>query len=174
MGAKADAGAEAALSTDRIRELLRYDPSTGVFTWRRSRTGQPKAGSVAGHTTNHGRRAVTVDGRRFLSARLAWLYMTGAWPDGLVDHENTLSDDDRWENLRIATKSQNMVNRGAARNSKTGVKGVSKALGCDRWLACICVNYKRIYLGCFKTIPEAKAAYDAAALKYFGEFARAA
>lgn len=168
--------AEAALSATQLRRMLSYDPGMGIFKWlvRPYVRSKSRVGDVAGKPTNKGYVTITTKGHRYLAHRLGWLYMTGEWPKALIDHRDLDRGNNRWSNLREATKSENMINRGAASNSKTGVKGVNKHSQCNSYCAYICVNYKRIYLGSFKTIPEAKEAYDVAAKKYFGEFARAA
>ncbi len=90
----------------------------------------------------------------------------------LVDHKNMNGLDCRRSNLRVATKSQNMANRGPARNNKSGLKGVffDKARG--KWQASIGVQCRVYHLGRYHTKELAAAAYDAAAVRFFGEFAR--
>lgn len=85
-----------------------------------------------------------------------------------IDHEDRNGLNNTRSNLRIATRMQNSANKGAQHNNKLGVKGVSERRG--GYLAVISVNKKRIHLGDYKTIEEAKQAYDEAAKKYFGEF----
>ncbi len=96
--------------------------------------------------------------------------MTGDWPKDEVDHRRGKSN--AWDNLRAATRSTNMANRGAMPDTITGVKGVSFHKATGKWQAQIGVERKNHYLGVFDTIEEAKAAYDEAALIHFGEFAR--
>jgi hypothetical protein len=100
------------LTAERLRELLHYDPDTGDFTWRTARKRIP-AGAIAG-TVERGFRRITIGGGRhgprYSAHRLAWLYMTGAWPNGYLDHINRDPDDNRFANLRLATNSQNQAN----------------------------------------------------------------
>jgi len=100
------------LTQARLKELLHYDPKTGEFTWLVDRTNGRKAGDAAG-SLREGYRTIGVDGTQYYSHRLAVLYMTGAWPDaGLhVDHINREKHDNRWENLRVVSRSKNMRNR---------------------------------------------------------------
>lgn len=92
-------------------------------------------------------------------------------PKGMqVDHINGDKIDNRKCNLRIVTNSQNSQNRGARSDNTSGYKGVRSQRG--KWRAEIKVNYQTINLGCYSTKEQAARAYDEAARKYFGEFAR--
>jgi hypothetical protein len=152
----------------RLRELLHYDPDTGIF---RHRTGR-LVGKIAGYTQPRGYRYIWFGGRSCRTGRLAWLYMTGAWPAQIVDHRNRDRTDDRWENLRLATKSQNNANARLCRPNIAGLKGVCPS-GRDAkpWRAAINHDGKRRHLGHFSTREEAHAAYIDAARRLFGEFA---
>ena len=160
------------LTQARLKELLHYDPETGVFTWRVDR-GSAAAGSVAGGpNSKHLRWMIGINGLRRPRARLAWLYMTGQFPaPGLeIDHINRDSFDDRWSNLRVATRSQNLVNRVLPR-IRLLPRGVFRQTKCETYQASISVNGKSQYLGTFPTPEEAHAAYVAAAKRIYGEFA---
>jgi len=168
------------ISADRLRSLLRYDPDTGVFTWRVVHGGRKRipAGIVAGtrFTPACGKSdylAITLDGRTYSLHRLAWLYMTGEWPDSFIDHADMDGMNNRWSNLRLATKGQNMQNRRPQKNSKSGRKGVGWLAANRKWRAYICVNRKFRHLGLFDSPEEASAAYLEAAKTLYGEFARA-
>ena len=141
-----------------VRELLDYDPAIGVFRWRR-KTGSKPAGSAAGtpHKGGYCLR-IMIDRKCYRSHRLAWLYMTGAWPDFEVDHRNTDGTDNRWENLRPSTRAGNMQNqRRAHRNNKVGFLGVHQQG--ERFRARLRVAGKSASLGMFATAEEAHAAY---------------
>lgn len=170
---KVDHAKEAALTVDQLKEIFNYNPDTGIFTWLINQRGPAgRIGQKAGCLNGDGQIRISINCKKYVAHRLAWLYMTGEWPSALVDHINMDRSDNRWENLRLATKSQNMFNRPAPSDNTSGYKGVHKHTQCDRWTAQICVNYKKIYLGLFKTAEEAKAVYDAAAAKLHAEFAR--
>jgi hypothetical protein len=156
------------LTASRLRALLHYEPSTGVFTWLNASRGTHK-GARAG-TISRGYRVIRVDGVLYRSARLAVLWMTGHWPQRLVDHRNCIKDDDRWSNLRTANHSQN----GANSRARTNFKGVAWDRARGRYAAWIGVNNRNIHLGRFDTAEQAHAAYVAAAERHFGEFARRA
>jgi len=126
---------------------------------------------VAGSLNGVGYIDIGIDGKIYRASRLAWLYMTGEWPQKTVDHENLLKIDNRWENLREAGASKNGANRRKLKNNTSGFKGVAVNRG--KWSASIRVGYKSIWLGRHDTPEEAHAAYMAAAKEHFGEFAHA-
>lgn len=160
------------LTTERLRELLHYDPGTGVFTRRLDVATNAKAGTVAG-CIKAGYVVIGIDRRVYRANRLAWLYMTGEWPKHHIDHKDMDRTNDRWANLREATRSQNGMNRAAYRNNSTGFKGVRKVYK-SGWAAIISKDGKATYLGYFKSPEAAHAAYCDAAESLFGDFARAA
>lgn len=163
------------LTQERLKELLDYDPETGVFTWRGNKTGaqgRRTAGSASG---NYYR--ITVDGKSYRAHWLAWLWMKGEFPKPFMDHVDGNKQNNKWSNLRLATKSQNMANRGAQKNTTSGLKGVwpyhAGASYGKPWQAGIAHEGKKYHLGHFETAQEAHEAYKAAAQKLFGEFGRA-
>jgi hypothetical protein len=99
--------------------------------------------------------------------------MKGVWPDQEIDHANRDRSDNRWVNLREASPSQNRMNRGKQRNSASGIKGVHWASHARRWRADVTFKGRRHRLGYFDTREAAAAAYEAAAHRLAGEFARA-
>lgn len=160
------------LSAERLRELLHYNPETGDLTWITDLTNNVRAGDRAG-TRNSKKYLQIRVGKRFYQAhRLAWLYMTGEWPAHHIDHINCIRDDNRWCNLRPASRTQNLANTKRYLNNTSGFKGVSFHRPSQKWLAQIRANNVFHYLGIYKTPEEAHAAYCSAATKLFGEFAR--
>lgn len=158
------------ITVERLKEILRYDPLTGVFTYL-VRRGKEMPGNIAGRLNGKGYRQITIEGRTYTAQRLAWLYMTGAWPAVIVDHENLNPDDNRWVNLREATYSQNVTNTKPRANNKLGIKGVVE-LPSGRFQAAIRENGKQKYIGSFDTSDLASAAYQDEARRLHGEFAR--
>jgi HNH endonuclease len=165
------------LTHARLKQLLDYDPETGVFT-RLVGTdhGRHKAGTVSGCSSGRYREQ-WVDGVRYAEHRLAWFWMTGEWPSCQIDHENLDKKDNRWANLREANVSQNAMNR--AGRSSSGAKGVyfiksPEKCGSKRWKASIAKGGQSRHLGNFHTREDAQAAYQAAAASLHGEFARVA
>lgn len=165
------------LTADRLRELFHYDAETGVFTRRLpdGYKGQRVRNKAVGcrNTINY---IVIYIGKLFLAHRLAWLYTYGAWPTRDIDHINGDRSDNRICNLREATRSENNQNQRKARkdNKSSGVLGVSWYERDKKWKPQISINGKRVYLGYFDTIAEARAAYLKAKALYhpFGEISR--
>lgn len=156
------------LTAERIRELLHYDPMSGQFTWLESH----RAGKLAGCATYNGQRKlfyrkVKIYGKSYRAHRLAFLYMTGAWPVAEIDHINGDSTDNRWTNLREAPSSQNKCN--SRRNNSIGFKGVYRTG--RRYGARICLGGKHIHLGVFDCPQKGHEAYRAAAAAHYGEYA---
>jgi hypothetical protein len=150
------------LTAERLRELLAYEPGTGLFTWRVDRCLNRivKAGMVAGSThTTYGYVYIGVDGRNYRAHRLAWLYVHGAWPEHEIDHINGLPADNRIVNLRDVTSSANKQNlrRAKSSNKSSGLLGVQKKR--NRWYAHITVRGRQRHIGVFDTPELAHAAY---------------
>ncbi|KGJ13603.1 HNH endonuclease [Paracoccus sanguinis] len=157
------------LTQARLKELLTYDPETGVFR-RNIRSGRIAAGALAGSPDNRGYLTIRIDGKPYLAHRLAFLHMEGAFPPAQIDHINRDGRDNRWCNLRHATQSQNNANTKVRSDSRVGAKGVKRSLG--KFMARIRYAGKEHYLGTFDTIVEASAAYQRAANDLHGEYAR--
>jgi hypothetical protein len=162
------------LTAERLREVLHYWPETGIWTWRVRMGQRGQIGAVAGSINGKGYRQIKIDGCVYRANRLAVFYIKGGWPIDEVDHENLDKADDRWLNLRPATKSQNNANRPAQANNAIGLKGASRAKREKKWRAQIKIDGRVIYLGLFDTPEAAHFAYIIAADKAFGQFARAA
>lgn len=155
------------LTAQRLRELLHYDPDTGLFIWLARCSNRALPGSIAGGGQSQGYLAIGVDRRRYLAHRLAWLYMTGAWPAAQVDHIDRDRKNNRWSNLREATAKQNAENAAAHRDSASGVKGIGWVASRQKWVARICSNGERKQIGSFCTLEEAMAARQAAEAELF-------
>jgi len=156
----------AEITAERLREVLLYDPETGVFRWwvPTSRKSPFRVGKIAGSYHRDGYREIRIDKRLYRAHRLAWLYMTDKWPDLEIDHIDQDGTNNRWFNLRQATRSQNNANSRHCRN-KCGFKGIFQ--NGPSWAAAISPNGRRVYLGSFPTPEAAHAAYVAAVRKYF-------
>lgn len=142
-----------------LRERLHYDPETGVFTWAE---GTIKAGRIAGSRNAQGYLTICILGKNRYCHRLAWMYVYGEWPIDQIDHKNRIRDDNRIDNLRLATNAQNSANKDAPSNNTSGVKGVHWHSTAGKWQASLSVGGRRIYLGLHDDI-EAAASTRAAA-----------
>lgn len=167
------------LTQARLKEVLEYDPETGISIWKVRPVlckhdlmlNNKYAGKRVGHLNKKSLyRITTIDGEYFYEHRLVFLYMLGKTP-AYVDHINMDRSDNRWCNLREATNTQNSMNRTGLLGSKTGIKGVYAYYG-DKFQSRIRINGKDNYLGVFDTKEEASSAYQRAAVAAFGEFAR--
>jgi hypothetical protein len=158
------------LTQERLKQLLRYEPETGLFIWIGSRSNRVANGTVVTCTNTAGYIVVRLDGKLYRAARLAFLYMTGSWPKDEADHKNGITADDRWDNLRDATSQQNKQNRTVRYDNQLLSKGIHQ-LPSGNFNAHIKHNYQSINLGTFKTLEEAVNARKTAEAKYHGEFA---
>jgi hypothetical protein len=154
------------LTPDRVRELFNYDPLDGVLRWRVTKSNRAYAGSPAGCRDACGYLRVGVDRRLYYAHQVIWLLVYGR-PCPRIDHRDGDPTNNRLSNLRPASASQNGANAGA---KTSGYKGVWWTAG--RWRAGIKVKRKAIHLGYFDTPEAAAQAYDEAALRHFGEFAK--
>ncbi len=132
----------------RLKELLHYDPDTGIFVWlpigRHKASGMP----AGNHQTNADGKTyirITVDCVKHYAHRLAWLYEEGEFPRYQVDHSDGDGTNNRKLNLSEATPTQNQRNRRKASNNTSGVTGVSKSRAV--WVASISVRSNQIKLG---------------------------
>jgi hypothetical protein len=145
-----------------VKERLVYSPNSGLFHWRtRIHGSNHHPGDEAGHLRRHKYytyQAIQIGKETHLSHRLAWLYMLGEFPNGLVDHINGDTLDNRWINLRPADRSLNAQNqRKASRNNKTGFLGVSMFQG--RYRATIRYDGRVNLIGSYGSPEEAHEAY---------------
>jgi hypothetical protein len=154
------------LTQEYLKSVLHYDTNSGIFTRLAITTNSVKIGDVAG-TMRHGYVMVGVASKQYRAHQLAWFYITGKWPDHEIDHINRIKHDNRWENLRKASRSQNLANSSV--RCASGYKGAYPKG--SRWQSKITVSQSVIYLGSFDTKEAAHSAYCAAADKYFGEYA---
>jgi hypothetical protein len=169
------------------RERFDYDPSTGLLTWRdpgpaafqtlkgyrifkRKFAGRP-AGAIK---KSSGYVLVCVLGRSILAHRIIWAMVHGYDPIDCIDHRDLCKSNNRIENLREATRSQNSMNIALRADNSSGVKGVHWHKATGKWAAAIRTGGKSSHLGIFPTVEEAAAARQYAARQLHGEFARVA
>jgi len=157
------------ITQKRLKEMLHYDPDTGVFTWLVNLPNGTKVGDIAG-CNNFRYNLIGVDKKQYLIHRLAFLYMIGEIPK-YVDHINEIKDDNRWCNLRPCNQSQNMANVVAPlSNNKSGFKGVYWEKYRCKWRADIKKNGKNHLVGRFDSPEAAHKAYKQKHVEIFGEF----
>ncbi|WP_413498902.1 HNH endonuclease [Buttiauxella gaviniae] len=155
------------LTHKKLTELLHYDAETGKFTHIKKRRGV-KLGSIAGSVMPVGYIYIAVDGKRYYAHRLAYFFMEKEWPDE-VDHINGIKSDNRWCNLRNASRQENSVNTGIYSSNTSGYRGVVKT-SVGTWRVEVQRNGKYHYLGCFKTKEEASRIRNEFVSKLDGEF----
>jgi hypothetical protein len=148
------------LTRDRLTELLEFDPETGFFRWRSSRGGWG-ANRTAGTVTFDDSRKIGIDGKQYRAQDLAWLWTRGELPKEPIGHRNGDRDDNRPENLCVASEGVAI----SIRNT-TGYKGVSRIRN-GKYLATIKVEGKSRYLGIFDKPDKAHTAYQRAASEKF-------
>jgi len=152
----------AEVTHERLRHLLDYDQSSGAFAWRTTTTNRVATGSKAGYASG-GYVMIGIDGVRYGAHRLAIFYVTGAMPEGEVDHINGNRCDNRIANLRSVSHMENMQNERKPRSSnRSGLLGVSLCSQTGRYRAFISINGKSVSVGRFDTPEKAYDAYVAA------------
>lgn len=133
------------VSQENLKYLINYNPDTGVFTWRVSINPNSKVGSVVATKHQEGYTFLTLNKKIYKLHRLAFLYMLGYYPEE-VDHINNKRDDNRWCNLRAASKTENQHNAGLRSDNTSGIKGISKyGLGYKASIQ----SHKKQYSKCF-------------------------
>lgn len=172
-------------SPDELRQLLDYDPETGVLTWkpRNPAMFEPTAARTAEHACSNwnarwaGKPAFTslnalgyargnIFGSTIKAHRAAWAIVHGRWPDELLDHINGDPSDNRLSNLREATFSENQQNRTINKRNKSGFPGVSFDRAHGKWQAGIGFGLRKKHLGRFDSAEEAGRAYAEAKRKF--------
>lgn len=146
-----------------------FDYVDGNFYRKVKTSNRAKLGKV-GHTGNSGYQIITICNKQHLAHRLAWMYVHGSLPS-MIDHIDGNRLNNKIENLRVCTPSTNAMNSGVKNRNKLGVKGVFSAKN-GKYIAQICLNYKRMHLGTFETIDEASMAYAEASKLYHKEFSK--
>lgn len=149
---------------------IHYCPNSGIFT-RLVHTNNRTKNKPCGSVQKYGHIRIIIDGKAYLAHRLAWLYMTGEMPKGLIDHKDCNPSNNKWDNLRIANNAQNSFNRSIGKTNSSGVKGVCWNKSLNKWQAGIKINYKSYHLGLFDNIEDAKNAVERKRKEHHGEFA---
>ena len=169
------------LTAEYLRSILHYDQETGFFTWleradlpegaARNRWNGRFPGQRAGYLKSFKHTSylvIRINGQPYRAHRLAWLYVTGEWPSGEIDHEDGDGLHNWFINLRDATRAQNSGNTRRRSDNTSGFKGVGRKG--KRWVARVMIDGRKLHLGTHDTPEEAHVAYVEAAKKHFGEF----
>jgi len=154
------------ITQKQLKEVLHYNPDTGVFTRIKYKGGKNKQGDEAGCINGLGYRTISINMKRYTAHRLAFLYMNGQFPIDCTDHINHIRHDNRWCNLRPASRSENSKNLSAYVNNKSGYTGI---IFCERtkmWHAYIRISRKKLHLGSFNQIADAIDARKTAEAQY--------
>lgn len=144
------------MTQEELKEFLDYCPLTGHFKWKVRAVAQRPIGSIAGNiNTKIGYVQIRLQGVLYYAHRLAFLYMTGAFPEKEVDHINGNRTDNRWTNLRQATSLEQSRNCALSKNNTSGIKGVCWDKRKQKWYARITINRRDHFVGYFDDLNEA-------------------
>lgn len=157
------------LTSDYIKSILDYNESTGIWTWVRPTSNRVQCGDIAGRVMNNGYRYIHINGQSYAAHRLAFLWVTGNLPKQDVDHINGIKLDNSWNNLRDATRSQNLFNRSAYRTNILGIKNVSQKDG--KYRVRLSVNGVQKQIGIYEDLELAQLVAIEARNLYHGKFA---
>ena len=147
------------ITQNELKELLEYDKDSGIFTYKKDLKMHKKF-SIAGWKDLHGYLNIMINGKYYKMHRLAWLYIYGELPSMALDHINNVRDDNKIENLRLATAKQNPQNlKSAHKDNSTGYLGVYFRKDRNKYSSQICVDGIKKTLGCFNTAEDAYEAY---------------
>lgn len=150
-----------------LRELICYDPLTGECRWRVRRGGTANAGCLIRPRNGQ----VNIAGSMHIFTRLIWKIKTGKDCPTIIDHKNKDNSDNRWRNLRKATRSQNNVNTKLRKDNSSGYRGVKRYQWLpDTWCAVVSYQHKRYHFGPVKNIEEAIAWRKQKARELHGAF----
>jgi len=146
------------ITAEDLRQILDYDPNTGVFMWRTRPAKCIHVGDVAGAKDKRGYITIGIRGKVYKAHRLAWLHTHGEWPSDLMDHMDGNKSNNRLSNLRVTDASGNTENiRKPNRRNKSGFLGVIRFQ--NKWRASITIRKKTHWIGDFDTPEEAHQAY---------------
>jgi hypothetical protein len=157
------------LTHEYVKRLFDYDPATGLLRWKVSRPKLARIGSLAGDTRSKGYSVVRIDGSPYM-IHIIWLWMTCELPNQTIDHADKNPRNNRWANLRQATRSQQQMNRGVQANNRSGHTGVHWEKRRQKWLAKIYIGRRFIHLGSFNSLTEAVKCRAHYARIYHGTF----
>ena len=163
------------LTQDLLKEFVKYDPDTGfffIFLNKQTRDNTRPLGSVVGHMSGDGYVHFSFFGKKRKAHRMAWLYMTGSMPNGIIDHIDGDKTNNKFSNLRDVTTTQNSANMHKI-CSRTGFRGVYENIKKGVVVSYV-AQYDKKHLGSFNTPEEASACVDEYLFSLFGDNAKLA
>lgn len=150
------------ITQTRLKELLNYDPITGIFTWKISRGGR-NPGSLAGSRDKlRDYITIQIDGTLYRAHRLAFLYMLGRLPEDQVDHIDRCRYNNAWNNLRECTQAENQLNKYNNLKKRSGFTYIRYHNRSSRWQVQIMHD---TWVGSFKVLKDAIPALEQALLE---------
>ena len=158
-------------SQDHLLRYFSYDPHSGELRWKIAHRGT-SVGDLAGYVSPQGYWRVSIDGTQFPAQRIIWKLMTGCEPKDFIDHKDGNKANNKWSNLRSATKKDNAQNCRKYVTNTSSVKGVTWDKKLQKWKVVINANNVRHYLGLFENFTDAATARDVAAEHLHGAYAR--
>ncbi len=163
------------LTAERLRQLIDYNPESGIAYWRVGVNLRTPGGIASKPEFRRGEKVhiqIKIDGRKYTMGRLAFLYMTGEFPKCYAEHKDRDKHNNKWDNLRDATPSQNAANHGVRRRKRGGLpKGVIRVPSRNTYQARICSRGMSELIGEYLTPEDAGRAYARRAKEVHGEFA---
>lgn len=162
------------LTHSRLKEILNYNPETGVFTWKVRLAPRGPVGAIAGaySAAGRGRLEIRIGGKLYLGHRLAWFYVYGDMPSGMLDHVDGNPSNNRIDNLRQATIQQNNQNRAKRDGLTSEWKGVSWSTQYGKWMVQVTKDRKHVHRSVHDDERDAAETYIFASLDHFGEYGR--
>lgn len=159
------------IAQEQLKELFEYREDLGELEWIKTGKGK-RLNGAAGTVTNHGYKVITIEGNRYLEHRLVWLYFYGSFPSSELDHIDGDPLNNRIENLREVSHSENLANAKTRSDNTSGQKGVCWDKQKNKWKVQIGPAGGRIQRH-FVDLEEAKSFARNVSTLVFGEYARA-
>lgn len=159
------------ITQSELKEVLNYDQETGIFTWIKKPSKNISIGALCGSINKEGYHVLRINNNSIYAHRAAWIYVYGNIENSEIDHVNRIKTDNRIINLRLATRSQNIINR--MFENSTGyrvVTEVNRLKSKSKFVAASRLNNKRIHIGTFDNAEDAAFAYQLFIFKTFGDF----
>jgi len=138
-----------------LKEILEYNPKTGIFTCRIPTSNKYRVGDILGTSDIKGYAIISIYNKKYRAHRLAFLYMKGYFPENDVDHKDRVKWNNKWNNLRESSRQCNMRNKSVQINNKSGISGVYFNKREQRWISRINVSGKSIFIGGYKNFNDA-------------------